>query len=92
MNREAIGTLTGKYFHAVEKDGETVKWQGQFIGLASPGLYRVQLFEWATGNESHQLLVACADMRFWKIYETQQQMVTAYDVYRKSLPGSGAVR
>src|SRR5256885_2476863 len=40
MNKEAVGTLTGKYFHSVKSDRETIEWQGQFLGLASPGLYR----------------------------------------------------
>jgi len=79
MNKEAIGTLAGKYFHSVKGDRETIEWQGQFLGLASPGLYRVQLFEWITGSESEQRLVPATDMRYWKVYETQEQMLDAYE-------------
>jgi hypothetical protein len=63
MNKEAIGTLTGKLFHSVKSDRETIEWQGKFLGLASPGLYRVQLYEWFTGCESEQLLVPAVAKR-----------------------------
>jgi hypothetical protein len=81
MNKEAIGTLTGKYFHSVKNDRETIEWQGKFFGLASPGLYRVQLFEWINGTESEQRLVPATDMRYWKVYDTQKQMLDAYETY-----------
>src|SRR6266436_1307440 len=81
MNKEAIGTLTGKYFHSVKSDRETIEWQGRFLGLASPGLYRVQLYEWVGGSESDQLLVPAVDMRYWRIYETREAWLQAYDNY-----------
>jgi len=83
MNKEAVGTLTGKYFHSVKSDRETIEWQGKFLGLASPGLYRVQLFEWINGSASEQRLVPATDMRYWKVYETQEQMLDAYERYAK---------
>ncbi|SRR6266478_4993402 len=81
MNKEAVGTLTGKYFHSVKSDRTTIEWQGKFLGLASPGLYRVQLFEWVSGSESDQLLVPAVDMRYWRIYDTAEQMNAAYEKY-----------
>jgi hypothetical protein len=83
MNKEAIGTLTGKYFHSVKSDRETIEWQGTFLGLASPGLYRVQLFEWINGSESEQRLVPATDMRYWKIYDAQEQMMESYRRYQE---------
>jgi hypothetical protein len=92
MNKEAIGTLTGKYFHSVKSDRETIEWQGKFLGLASPGLYRVQLFElpspgfglgsWINGTESEQRLVPATDMRYWLVYDSAEAMQAHYyDVY-----------
>ena len=81
MNKEAIGTLTGKYFHSVKADRETIEWQGKFLGLASPGLYRVQLYEWINGTESDQVLVPAVDMRYWRIYDTEEQLHQAYADY-----------
>jgi len=81
MNREAIGTLTGKFFHSVKADRETIEWQGKFLGLASPGLYRCQLFEWINGSCSDQILVPAVDMRYWKIYDTDEAMNEAYKNY-----------
>jgi hypothetical protein len=97
MNKEAIGTLTGKYFHSVKTDRETIEWQGKFLGLASPGLYRVQLFEWLTGCESDQLLVPATDMRYWRVYDTQEQLLQAYETYARRReankpPQDGVVR
>lgn len=79
MNKEAIGTLTGKYFHSVGSDRKTIEWQGKFLGLASPGLYRVQLFEWFMGNESEQRLVPATDMRYWLVYESAEAMNEYYN-------------
>ena len=62
MNKEATGTLTGKFFHSVKSDRTTIEWQGQFLGLASPGLYRVQLFDWLVGAPDEQRLVPATDM------------------------------
>ena len=84
MNKEAIGTLTGKYFHSVKTDRTTIEWQGKFLGLASPGLYRVQLFEWINGSESNQLLVPATDMRYWRVYESEAQMCAAYEHYTRA--------
>jgi hypothetical protein len=81
MNKEAVGTLTGKFFHSVKADRETIEWQGKFLGLASPGLYRCQLFEWITGSPSDQILVPAVDMRYWKIYDTNEAMTEAYKKY-----------
>jgi hypothetical protein len=92
MNKEAIGTLTGKYFHSVKADRETIEWQGKFLGLASPGLYRVQLFEWITGSESDQLLVPATDMRYWRIYDTQDQLIRAYEEYSRKREAKEASR
>jgi hypothetical protein len=81
MNKEAIGTLTGKYFHSVKSDRETIDWQGKFLGLASPGLYRVQIYEWITGSEYEQLLVPATDMRYWRVYDTREQWIQAHEIY-----------
>jgi hypothetical protein len=93
MNKEAIGTLTGKFFHSVKSDKTTIEWQGKFLGLASPGLYRVQTYDWIVGGEYEQLLVPAVDMRYWKIYDTEELMRQAYDNYcrrRDAKPG-GAI-
>jgi hypothetical protein len=98
MNKEAIGTLTGKFFHSVGSDLETIKWQGMFLGLASPGLYRVRIFDKfvrlvnpagdvqntiTVVEPSEQRLVPATDMRYWKIYDTTQQLLDAWDRYAK---------
>jgi hypothetical protein len=70
-NKEAIGTLTGKFFHAPNLDG-TVKWEGTFLGLASPGLYRCLIFE--DEEKERQILVPAVDMRYWEIFESLEQM------------------
>jgi len=81
MNKEAIGTLTGKYFLSVKSDRETIEWQGKFLGLASPGLYRVVTFEWLNGTEHEQLLVPATDMRYWRIYNAPEELHRAYKDY-----------
>jgi hypothetical protein len=57
------------------------------LGLASPGLYRVQLYEWIAGSESEQRLVPATDMRYWLIYESAEQMQAYYDDYCKRRDG-----
>lgn len=84
MNKEAVGTLTGKYFLSVKSDRVTIEWQGKFLGLASPGLYRVQLYSRPTGSPSEQRLVPATDMRYWLIYETAEEMRDAAAAAEKS--------
>jgi hypothetical protein len=85
MNKEAVGTLTGKFFHSVGLDRKTIEWQGTFLGLASPGLYRVQLFEWIDGQPSEQRLVPATDMRYWLVYESAEAMNKHYQEYSTRL-------
>jgi hypothetical protein len=92
MNKEAVGTLTGKVLHSVGLDRKTIEWQGTFVGLASPGLCRVQLFEWITGQPSEQRLVPATDMRYWLIYESAEAMNNYYREYLKRLQATKAVR
>jgi hypothetical protein len=76
------GPLTGKFFHSVKKDGHSViVWQGQFLDLVAPDVYRVQLHEWLGGFESDQVLVPVADMAYWMIYECAEDMIRYYDTY-----------
>lgn len=80
MNKEAIGTLTGKFFYSDshktsdrvvgKPNPQTIGWSGQFLGLASPGLYRVQVFDRETQQPLEQRLVPAVDMRYWLIFET----------------------
>jgi hypothetical protein len=92
MNKEAVGTLTGKFFHSVGPDRKTIAWQGTFLGLASPGLYRVQLFEWITGQPSEQRLVPATDMRYWLIYESAEAMNDSYEKYDRQQEAKSEVR
>jgi|SRR5580704_17324184 hypothetical protein len=92
MNKEAVGTLTGKFFHSVGLDRKTIEWQGTFLGLASPGLYRVQLFEWIDGQPSEQRLVPATDMRYWLIYESAEAMNNYYQEFSKRLQTTKAAQ
>ncbi len=81
MNKEAIGTLTGKFFYSdfnklgkPNPNPQTTGWSGQFLGLASPGLYRVQVFDRETQQPLEQRLVPAVDMRYWLIFETLEDL------------------
>jgi hypothetical protein len=39
------------------------------------------LHDWVTGMPSEQVLVPAVDMRYWKIYETSEQMENYYRQY-----------
>ena len=78
MNKEAVGTLTGKFFHSFNAD-EAVRWGGQFLRLASPGLYLVRLY----GSQEQNRLVPATDMRYWRIYDTEEQWTAASEYYFK---------
>jgi hypothetical protein len=91
MNKEAIGTLTGKFFHSVGPDRETIKWQGTFLGLASPGLYRVQLLNWIDGQPSEERLVPAVDMHYWLIYSSAEEMSARYEKYCRKLAATAPI-
>lgn len=69
--------MAGNFFHSVV-DGK-IQWQGHVIGEAQPGIYLVQLFEWAMGSPNVRRLVTIEDMRGWLFYETGEAMVHNYD-------------
>ncbi len=59
--------LVGKFFHS--REGERIVWQGQFLKRISPDAYLVQLFSWAMGEPSDQLIVSTANMNAWIVYD-----------------------
>jgi hypothetical protein len=69
--------LVGKFFHSVEADKETIKWQGRIIAEVSPGLFLVQLFDWIVGGESNQVIVPVSEMAYWPIYDSADELKKA---------------
>jgi hypothetical protein len=74
--KERFRPLTGRFFIAVRPDGITKTYCGCFLGLVSSGLYCVQIFR-PDGTIREQLIPA-VDMRFWNVFETRNEMETAY--------------
>jgi hypothetical protein len=83
LRRALSQPLVGKFFYSVSDDKETIKCQGQIVAEAGPGLYLVQLFEWVMGGESNQEIVPVADMAYWKIFDTAEEMNAAYELYSR---------
>jgi hypothetical protein len=74
--------MIGKHFHSFDTEG-CVAWQGRIVGNPEPGWYLVQLYEWMLGHESIQKLVQIADMAAWDFYESQDDMLFAYEERHK---------
>jgi hypothetical protein len=72
-------SLVGKFFHSVDADKKTIKWQGQIVDEVAPGVFLVQLYEYLMGGESTQVIVPISEMAYWPIYETDQEMREAYE-------------
>jgi hypothetical protein len=73
--------LVGKFFHSLEADKKTINWQGTVKAEVAPGLLLVQLFEWIVGGECNQIVVPVADMTYWPIYDSAEEMTEAYKHY-----------
>ena len=71
--------LVGKFFHSLEADKKTLKWQGQIIDEVAPGVFLVQLYEYVAGGKSNQVIVPISEMAYWPIYETNDEMREAYE-------------
>jgi len=65
--------LVGKYFHSANEANQ-IEWQGVVIGEPDPGWYLVQLFEWASGDQSVQRLVPIEKMIGWLFYPDARAM------------------
>lgn len=91
MNKEAVGTLTGKYFLSVKSDRTTIEWAGKFLGLASPGLYRVEILGGFWYGEGEQRLVPATDMRYWIIFDSERDMSAYYEKYQSAKKESAKV-
>ena len=76
-------SLIGRWFHAFEPcescERPQVTWQGQIIGRPAPRLYLVELYEWISGFNSKEQLVALEAMTGWALYATSEQMNATYE-------------
>jgi predicted Rossmann-fold nucleotide-binding protein len=72
--------LVGKYFHSVLTDRETISWQGQITARIGDS-YLLQLFEWIMGGETNQTLMPAAEMNYWRIYDSAEEMNHHYKKY-----------
>jgi|SRR5271154_1925916 len=88
----SVGNLTGKFFHSVASDRTTIEWQGEFLDLVAPGMYRLQTFDWIIGQSSDQLLVPVADMRYWRIYDSAEDMNRAYADYSRKMDRADKIK
>src|SRR5450631_1793614 len=82
--------MVGKFFHSLEGDRETIKWQGTVKAEVAPGLLRVQLFDWIIGGETNQVVVPVADMTYWPFYDSAEEMNEAYKDYNARKKTQGA--
>ncbi len=80
--KKAKHPLVGKFFHSLEADRRTIKWQGQILDEVAPGILLVQLYEYLMGQPSNQVMVPISDMAYWPIYETDDEMREAFERQR----------
>jgi hypothetical protein len=82
--------LVGKYFHSIEADGKTIKWQGLVKAhVGGPAdLYLLQTFEWIMGGDSTQELVPSEKMAGWRFYDSSEEMKEYYEHYRQNQEAS----
>jgi hypothetical protein len=71
--------LVGKFFHSLEADRQTIKWQGQIKNEVGPGIFLVQLFDYLMGAKSNQVIIPVSEMAFWPIYDTDAEMREAFE-------------
>jgi len=70
--------LKGKYFHIYE-NGE-IERQGMVVGAVGLEYYLIQYFDFLIGEPSDMSLVTLSDISGnYKIYETAEEMRTAYE-------------
>jgi hypothetical protein len=70
--------LVGKFFHSVEADKETIKWQGHILAEVASGMFTVMLFDWLVGAEYEERIVPVAEMAHWKLYDSAEEMNNCY--------------
>ena len=87
--KKAKDPLVGKYFHSVKEDRTTIEWQGEITARIGDN-YLLQLFEWIMGGESNQTIIPAADMVYWRIYDSAEEMNYHYDNYRRRMDAKDA--
>lgn len=68
--RPAKNPLIGQFFHSL-KSGQ-ICWQGRVISEPMPGVFLVQLYEWAFGEPNVRRMVKAGDMVDWLFYPTAE--------------------
>lgn len=82
-----VSSLVGQHFHSVSKEHGKIEWQGTVIGNPEPGWYYLQLFEWLGGTPNVCRLVRIEQMADWLFYETQEDLIYAWE-HGIARPGS----
>lgn len=78
---EVTEKLIGRFFHSLHKheDGcEVAEWQGRVLAEASPGIYLVETYSWASGVPYLEYLVPISQMLGWQFYPTSELMTDMY--------------
>ena len=77
--RKTEHALVGKFLHSLGSDGQTIEWQGRVESEVTPGFFLVQRLEWIAGRKSNKVVVPIADMAYWPIYDSAEEMKEAYE-------------
>lgn len=83
--------LVGKWFHSFydwqsEVEGE-LNWQGHILSKEED-MYLIQLFSWIDGEPTDQKLISVKEMKDWKFYDSNKDMLLAGEKLdkKKELP------
>jgi len=69
--------MIGLCFHSF-KDG-VPEWQGKVVDFVEPNSFEVLLYSWLTGEPNGTKVVPVSEMAGWHFYETNEDMITAYE-------------
>lgn len=75
-------SLLGSWFLSFTDEGYT-EWQGCVVADLGDGLHLVETYSWLDGCNYEQRIISVDEMRSWRFYDTNQQMIDAYNITHK---------
>jgi hypothetical protein len=72
-------SLIGSWFHSFNQEGK-FRWQGCVVADLGNAYVLVQTYDWIMGDKADQYVVSVLSMTDWSFYDSNEEMLEAYEL------------
>jgi hypothetical protein len=67
--------IVGKWFHSVNENLDSIKWQGKVLSRPKNGVYIVRIFSWMIEGDYEEKEIKTECMANWFFFSTESEMI-----------------